>query len=612
MEVLSSAPPALLDAAVEELQLDPALIINPDDVEHIRTIGKGAFARVGLVKLHSTGELQAMKVVQWKQPKSQRQLKRIRAELDVLSTVPSIFTMDLHHVICSAERFCFVLPYIQGGDLYSMLRTQPGGFSIETARFWICEIALGIEALHSFGFIYRDLKPENVLIEEDGHLILCDFGLSKFLRPEPLEMPGHQAQRSFSFVGTPDYMAPEMVNGCGHDWSIDWWALGGMLYEIVLGYPPFGSSAAGSDPCSVYHNIVSGELHLPPTLPPETLSLISELLCCQPEHRLGTRGDGPQVKNHWFFDGVNWDTISCKQSTPPEKPSQACEPAMGADILGGRAGQDFGDMVERIHDGWNQSGSETEQQQLVDQTVGVLCQRIALQGSTLQRMHEQLIHLQLQQSQHQTELIAMGRMHSNPPSPKSSWSCFCDTSEINSLEDETDLLEELAANPVRLAESVLGSLDEVPEARALAHVRTSTTDEQPTVEEELHVAGLEKKVLERVCCALLTQTRQQQLQRVNVEAALATRVYEVQTLNQQIGALHDDIIGVQMDRDRLYAVLRKFEKELQITLLDSAGDNGDDNSNSSSQPQNGFLRWVHSIFRSNKDEAELQDQSNTV
>lgn len=170
-----------------------------------------------------------MKVLRKEIVKEKGQVEHTKAEREILAEIKHPFLMGLHYAFQTKHKLYMVMDYMPGGELYIHLRTH-GLMDEPTAKFYVCEIVLALEHLHQNKIIYRDLKPENVLIGKDGHIKLTDFGLSKKVE-----------KATYTFCGTAEYLAPEIIRGTGHDMSVDWWALGTLMYEMIMGKPPFCS-----------------------------------------------------------------------------------------------------------------------------------------------------------------------------------------------------------------------------------------------------------------------------------------------------------------------------------------------------------------------------------
>ena len=190
-----------------------------------------------------------------------------------------------------------MLDYCPGGELFFYLQNI-GKFKEETARFYASNILLGIAALHRENVVYRDLKPENVLIGADGYAKITDFGLSKE------DITGHTEANSF--CGTPEYLAPETLHRTGHGKAADWWSFGAIIYEMLTGLPPFYSK----DRQKLYNNIKFGELKLQPWLSDSAKDLFTRILVKDPMERLGSgERDAEEIKEHPWFESINWDDI---------------------------------------------------------------------------------------------------------------------------------------------------------------------------------------------------------------------------------------------------------------------------------------------------------------
>jgi serum/glucocorticoid-regulated kinase 2 len=204
-----------------------------------------------------------------------------------------------------------ILDYFTGGELFFHLKTH-GKFDEYRAKYYAAEIISAIACLHRNDIVYRDLKPENVLLDNEGHIRLTDFGLSK-------DDVG-ASELTHTFCGTPEYLAPEVVRGAAYGQAVDWWSLGTLLYEMLTGLPPFYHQNLQI----MYEKIIRGKLTFPSYLKPPAVDLLSKLLDRNPKHRLGTgtrRDEGfQQIKDHPFFADIDWDKLERKEIPPPFKP----------------------------------------------------------------------------------------------------------------------------------------------------------------------------------------------------------------------------------------------------------------------------------------------------
>ena len=209
----------------------------------------------------------------------------------------------------SEGKLYMVLNYLPGGELFYRLKRE-GRFSIERVRLYTAEIALGLGHLHSLDMIYRDLKPENLLLDEEGHVCLTDFGLSKEMVTT--------ANAARTFCGTPEYLAPEILQGIGHGKAVDWWSLGTLVFEMLTGLPPFYSRNINH----MYEKILKAELRCPSYLPADVTELIVNLLIRDPLRRLGSGpGDIQELRNSRFFQVLDFDKVYRKEITPIYKPN---------------------------------------------------------------------------------------------------------------------------------------------------------------------------------------------------------------------------------------------------------------------------------------------------
>lgn len=220
------------------------------------------------------------------------------------------------------------LDYCPGGEIFSYLR-RARRFPVSTVQFYAAEITLILSYLHDAQHVaYRDLKPENILLDADGHLKLVDFGFAKYLPPPPDPPEGqpwaegedpHGAGVTYTLCGTPEYLAPEVIRNSGHGTAVDWWALGILVYEMLVGQPPFWDQ----NPMRIYEQIVAGHIRFPSTshsfhVPSSARSFILALCKTDPCQRLGhIAGGSARVKDHHFFDGIDWEAIYWKKRRGP-------------------------------------------------------------------------------------------------------------------------------------------------------------------------------------------------------------------------------------------------------------------------------------------------------
>ncbi|KAK1261983.1 Protein kinase G11A [Acorus gramineus] len=354
----------------------------------LKRLGCGDIGSVYLSELSGTRCYFAMKVMDKASLAARKKLMRAQTEREILQLLDHPFLPTLYTHFETDRFSCLVMEFCPGGDLHTLRQRQPGKhFSEYAARFYAAEVLLALEYLHMLGVVYRDLKPENVLVRDDGHIMLSDFDLSlrcavsptliktsfdsdpsrrttgafcvqpaaciepssvciqpacfmprlfphktkrKPTSRKPRAEPSHHSPlatlpelvaepttaRSMSFVGTHEYLAPEIIKGEGHGSAVDWWTFGIFLHELLYGKTPF----KGSGNRATLFNVVGQQLRFPdaPATSYSSRDLIRGLLVKEPQHRLGVKRGATEIKQHPFFEGVNWALIRC--STPPEVP----------------------------------------------------------------------------------------------------------------------------------------------------------------------------------------------------------------------------------------------------------------------------------------------------
>eukprot|EP01125_Pyxidicula_operculata_P003948 TRINITY_DN1552_c0_g3_i4.p1 TRINITY_DN1552_c0_g3~~TRINITY_DN1552_c0_g3_i4.p1 ORF type:complete len:485 (+),score=110.46 TRINITY_DN1552_c0_g3_i4:160-1455(+) len=282
--------------------------ISVEDFEMLKVIGKGSFGKVLLVRkkagLHA-GKVFAMKCLNKAVIVQRNEVEHTKAEQSILTKLDFPFLVTLHYSFQTTHKLYFIMDYINGGELFYHLQKEKT-FSEDRVRFYGAEIVVGIEYLHSAGVIYRDLKPENLLLTHEGHIVMTDFGLSK-------EGLHDRDDRTLTFCGTPEYLAPEILEGKGYGKEVDWWSFGTLMYEMLTGLPPFYCE----DVQQMYTKIMTAELELPDTLSPEATSLLQDLLSRDPSQRLQ---DSDDIKKHKFFSSIDWDALVQKKIKPPFVP----------------------------------------------------------------------------------------------------------------------------------------------------------------------------------------------------------------------------------------------------------------------------------------------------
>ncbi|WWC71841.1 uncharacterized protein I206_105800 [Kwoniella pini CBS 10737] len=250
----------------------------------------------------------AMKVLKKSEIVRLKQVEHINSERSILEKVRHPFVVELYATYQDQLNVYMLLSYIPGGELFSHLR-RAGRFSADVTRFYLASIILAIEYLHSRDIIYRDLKPENLLLDRHGYLRIADFGFAKIIE-----------DRTFTLCGTPEYLAPEIVLSQGHGKAVDWWALGILAFEMLAGYPPFFDD----HPLGIYEKILRGDIAFPSHIDPYAKDLIRGLLTADRSKRLGNLRNGARdVMSHAWFAGVDWRTLERKEIGAPIVPRVA-------------------------------------------------------------------------------------------------------------------------------------------------------------------------------------------------------------------------------------------------------------------------------------------------
>nr|AML78517.1 putative LOV domain-containing protein [Streptocarpus ionanthus] len=318
-------------AAIEKI-IEKGVNIGASHFKPIRPLGSGDTGSVHLVELTGTGHLFAMKAMDKSLLLNRNKVHRACTEREIISLLDHPFLPSLYASFQTPTHVCLITDFCPGGEIFTLLDKQPLKiFKEESARFYAAEVVVALEYLHCLGIIYRDLKLENILLQKDGHVVLTDFDLSfktackpQVIRhllpnkrrsgnePPPIFISEPSGQ-SNSFVGTEEYVAPEIVKGSGHGSAIDWWALGILLYEMLYGRTPF----RGKNRQKTFANILRKGLTFPSSIPVSLAArqLIHALLNRDPVGRLGSSRGANEIKEHSFFQGINWPLIRCMK--PP-------------------------------------------------------------------------------------------------------------------------------------------------------------------------------------------------------------------------------------------------------------------------------------------------------
>ncbi|XP_061176559.1 ribosomal protein S6 kinase 2 alpha-like [Saccostrea echinata] len=285
--------------------------VEPKDFELLKVLGQGSFGKVFLVRKitgKDAGTLYAMKVLK-KATLKVRDRERTKMERDILADVNHPFIVKLHYAFQTEGKLYLILGFLRGGDLFTRLSKEVM-FTEEDVKFYLAELALALDHLHSLGIVYRDLKPENILLDHEGHIKLTDFGLSK----ESI----FEEKKTYSFCGTVEYMAPEVVNRKGHSTAADWWSFGVLMFEMLTGALPF----QGSNRKDTMTQILKAKLGMPQFLSSDAQQLLRALFKRNPLNRLGSGPNGIEdIKKQPFFSNIDFDKLYKRALNPPFKPA---------------------------------------------------------------------------------------------------------------------------------------------------------------------------------------------------------------------------------------------------------------------------------------------------
>ncbi|XP_010582129.1 PREDICTED: ribosomal protein S6 kinase alpha-5 isoform X3 [Haliaeetus leucocephalus] len=294
--------------------------VGIENFELLKVLGTGAYGKVFLVRKvsgHDAGKLYAMKVLKKATiVQKAKTTEHTRTERQVLEHIrQSPFLVTLHYAFQTDTKLHLILDYINGGELFTHLSHRER-FSESEVQIYIGEIVLALEHLHKLGIIYRDIKLENILLDSDGHVVLTDFGLSK-------EFLTDENERAYSFCGTIEYMAPDIVRGgdTGHDKAVDWWSVGVLMYELLTGASPFTVDGEKNSQAEISRRILKSEPPYPQEMSALSKDIIQRLLMKDPKKRLGCGPtDADEIKQHPFFQNMNWDDLAAKKVSAPFKP----------------------------------------------------------------------------------------------------------------------------------------------------------------------------------------------------------------------------------------------------------------------------------------------------
>eukprot|EP01068_Selenidium_serpulae_P009816 Selendium_serpulae@DN5326_c0_g1_i1.p1 len=279
-----------------------------EDYNLVRTCGTGSFGRVFMAKKvgDPTDKPYAIKRLKKSVVIRQKQVDHIISEKKILAVIRHPFVVEMFGTFKDDRYLYIVMEFVVGGEFFTYLRRQKR-FVNDTARFYAAQVALIFDHLHAKNIIYRDLKPENILVNSDGYLKLTDFGFAKCIE-----------YRTYTLCGTPEYIAPEVLLNKGHGKPVDWWTLGILIYEMIVGYPPFFDD----EPMGIYQKILNGKIVFPKYFDKNGKQLVKKLLTPDLGKRFGNLKNGvDDIKLHRWFSGLSWENLFNKKIEPPSKPN---------------------------------------------------------------------------------------------------------------------------------------------------------------------------------------------------------------------------------------------------------------------------------------------------
>lgn len=282
-----------------------AQALKLEDLEIMRTLGTGAFGRVRIAKVKATGEFIALKSLKKQHIIRTKQVDHVASEHHILRITNHPFLVNLKGFCQDPSYLYFGMEFVPGGDLFTYLR-KVGKFDSTQAMLFAGQITLMFEYLHSMNIIYRDLKPENLLIGADGYLKLTDFGFAKIVE-----------ERTYTLCGTPEYIAPEVLLNKGHYKPVDWWTLGVIIYEMLAGIDPFNDD----DPMLIYQKILKCKYQFPRNFDSHAKSLVKHLLVMDLSKRYGNlKKKAEDIKRHRWFKNLDWNELVNKNIKMPYVP----------------------------------------------------------------------------------------------------------------------------------------------------------------------------------------------------------------------------------------------------------------------------------------------------
>jgi hypothetical protein len=283
-------------------------VIQMENLQVVATLGKGSFGRVHLVTDKNSGEAYALKIVNKSILSKPKHQAHILSEKEMLVKVNSPWVISLFATFKDHARLYFLLECCLGGELFALLRAHTC-FENNVARYYVAAVVLGFEYMHSINIVYRDLKPENVMLDSAGYPKVVDLGFATALDDKG---------RTYTLCGTPAYLSPEIIAGKGYGKGVDWWCLGVFIFELVCGYPPFRSTKHRGNMLKLYERIRAGKYQCPSIMTPEAVEIVDGFLKPKPHERLGvTHGGEKRIKEHKWFADFSWSALVNKTMRAP-------------------------------------------------------------------------------------------------------------------------------------------------------------------------------------------------------------------------------------------------------------------------------------------------------
>jgi len=279
--------------------------IKLTDYTIMQTLGTGSFGRVRLIKSKVNNKHYALKSLKKAEIIKLKQVDHVVSETSILASISHPFVVGMEGYAQDERYLYLVIEFISGGELFTYLRGV-GKLDSPHAAMYAAQVGAIFDYLHSKNIIYRDLKPENLLIHEDGYLKLTDFGFAKIVEG-----------RTYTLCGTPEYLAPEILLNKGHGKPVDWWTLGILIYEMNAGIDPFSDE----DPMAIYQKILKGKVKFPKNFDKDAKSIVKHLLVADLSKRYGNLKNGfKDIKEHRWFKNIDWDALLAKKIPAPYKP----------------------------------------------------------------------------------------------------------------------------------------------------------------------------------------------------------------------------------------------------------------------------------------------------